>query len=109
EIIGHATPALSHDPAEVGARAREGAAGRGRALRSASCSFISMARPGKSDEGEWTFRRKDGSRFRGSLVVTALTDPHGEISGYLGILADITERKKMERMKAEFISTVSHE
>ena len=30
-------------------------------------------------------------------------------NGYLGILADITERKKMERMKDEFISTVSHE
>jgi signal transduction histidine kinase len=42
-------------------------------------------------------------------VVTALTGADGEISGYLGMLADITERKKMERMKDEFISTVSHE
>ncbi len=109
EVIGHATPALWHDPAELEARAREVAARRGRLLRSGSGSFISMARPGKSDEAEWTFIRKDGSRFRGSLVVTALTGPDGEISGYLGILADITERKKMERMKSEFISTVSHE
>jgi PAS domain S-box-containing protein len=109
EIIGRATPALWHDPAELEARAREVAARRGRPLQAASGSFISMARPGKSDESEWTFVRKDGSRFRGSLVVTALTGANGEISGYLGILADITERKKMERMKDEFISTVSHE
>jgi PAS domain S-box-containing protein len=109
EVIGHATPALWHDPAELEARTREVAARLGRPLRAGSGTFISMARPGKSDESEWTFIRKDGSRFRGSLVVTALTGAHGEISGYLGILADITERKKMERMKAEFISTVSHE
>ena len=109
EVIGHATPALWHDPSELDARAREVAARRGRALHVVPGSFISMARPGKSDEREWTFIRKDGSRFRGSLVVTALTGANGEISGYLGILADITERKKMERMKDEFISTVSHE
>ena len=109
EVIGHATPALWHDPAELEARAREVATRRGRALRVERGAFISMARPGKSDESEWTFVRKDGSRFRGSLVVTALTNADNEISGYLGILADITERKKMERMKDEFISTVSHE
>lgn len=109
EIIGRATPALWHDPAELEARAREIASRRGRPLRVGRGSFISMARPGKSDESEWTFIRKDGSRFRGWLVVTALTGGDGEISGYLGILADITERKEMERMKDEFISTVSHE
>jgi PAS domain S-box-containing protein len=109
EVIGHATPALWHDPSELDARAREVATRRGRPLHVVPGSFISMARPGESDEREWTFIRKDGSRFRGSLVVTALTGANGAISGYLGILADITERKKMERMKDEFISTVSHE
>jgi PAS domain S-box-containing protein len=109
EVIGHTTPSLWHDAAELQARAREVAARLGRPPRVEAGSFISMARPGKSDESEWTFIRKDGSRFRGSLVVTALTGPDGQISGYLGILADITERKKMERMKSEFISTVSHE
>lgn len=109
EVIGRATPALWHDPAELDARAREVAARRGRRLQIEPGAFISMARPGKSDESEWTFIRKDGTRFRGSLVVTALTGVDGKISGYLGMLADITERKKMERMKDEFISTVSHE
>ena len=109
EIIGQATPALWHDPAELEARAREVCARLGRPAQLEPGSFISLARPGKSDESEWTFIRKDGSRFRGSLMVTALTGADGEISGYLGMLADITERKKMERMKDEFISTVSHE
>jgi len=109
EVIGRATPSLWHDPAELEARAREVAARRGRPLKIEPGAFISLARAGKSDESEWTFIRKDGSRFRGSLVVTALTGTNGEISGYLGMLADITERKKMERMKDEFISTVSHE
>jgi len=99
EVIGLATPSLWHDLAELDARAREVAARRGRPLQIEPGAFISMARPGQSDESEWTFIRKDGSRFRGSLVVTALTGADGEISGYLGMLADITERKKMERMK----------
>ncbi|HEX5635569.1 MAG TPA: ATP-binding protein, partial [Gammaproteobacteria bacterium] len=41
--------------------------------------------------------------------VTALRDASGDINGYLGIGYDITERKRMEQMKREFISTVSHE
>ena len=109
EVIGRATPALWHDPGELAARIKEIEARRGRPLRVPPDSFISTARPGKADEGEWTFIRRDGSRFRGSLVVTALTGPDGRVSGYLGMMADVTERHQMERLKNEFISTVSHE
>ncbi|MBD3609683.1 MAG: response regulator [Gammaproteobacteria bacterium] len=41
-------------------------------------------------------------------VVFELTDS-GDIARVFGTLQDITERKRMERMKDEFISTVSHE
>ena len=109
EVIGRATPALWHDPGELAARIKEIEAKRGRALQVPAGSFISTARPGQADEAEWTFIRRDGSRFRGSLVVTALTGPGGAVSGYLGMMADVTERRQMERLKNEFISTVSHE
>jgi PAS domain-containing protein len=80
EVIGRATPALWHDPAELEARAREVAARRGRPLQIEPGTFLSVATPGKSDESEWSFIRKDGSRFRGSLVVTALTGADGSTS-----------------------------
>lgn len=56
---------------------------------------------------EVTGRRKDGSTFPMDLSVSEM-----EIDGermFTGIVRDITERKKVERMKSEFISTVSHE
>ncbi len=38
-----------------------------------------------------------------------LRDKHGDVIGTFGISREITERKKVERMKNEFVSTVSHE
>ncbi len=38
-----------------------------------------------------------------------LRDRHGAVIGTFGVSHDITARKKIERMKNEFVSTVSHE
>lgn len=39
----------------------------------------------------------------------ALTDADGRPAGYIGSIFDLTERKRVEQLKNEFISTVSHE
>jgi two-component system phosphate regulon sensor histidine kinase PhoR len=46
-----------------------------------------------------------------ALQVSAapLFDPAGRVNGAVAILGDITELKRMDRLKSEFISTVSHE
>lgn len=51
--------------------------------------------------------RKDGSLFPMDLAVSEITHQGKPI--YVGMVRDITERKRMERMKNEFVSTVSHE
>jgi len=56
------------------------------------------------DEGEWTFIRKDGSRFPSLLVVTPLANEAGNTVGYVGIFRDISERKKSEREREELIA-----
>lgn len=52
-------------------------------------------------------QRKDGSTFPIELAVNEMWQD-GELQ-FTGLIKDITERKKIERLKNEFISTVSHE
>ena len=96
DIIGKVTPALWHDPEEVVARATLLSKELGRVVSPGFEAFVAKARPGAGDEHEWTLIRKDGTRFPAWLSVSALTDTHGELSGYVGVIADITERKQHE-------------
>ncbi|MCK2148102.1 PAS domain S-box protein [Marinobacter alexandrii] len=52
-------------------------------------------------------QRKDGSLFPMELAVSEITQHEQPM--YVGMVRDISERKRMERMKSEFVSTVSHE
>ncbi len=46
------------------------------------------------DEG-WRVR-KDGSRFWANVIITALRDPAGRLTGFAKISRDLTERKQLE-------------
>jgi PAS domain S-box-containing protein len=50
---------------------------------------------GRTRNERW-YRRKDGSRFWGIGMMMAQHDDHGNPIGYLKILQDITERKRLE-------------
>lgn len=52
-------------------------------------------------------RRRDGSLFPMELAVTEIEQAGRRL--FVGMVRDITERRRMERMKSEFVSTVSHE
>lgn len=58
---------------------------------------------GREVEGQ----RSDGSLFPMDLAVSELQRSGQTL--YVGMVRDITERKRIERMKSEFVSTVSHE
>ncbi len=50
--------------------------------------------------GEWKYRRKDGSLVPMETVISAIGRPDGEISGYVSVMRDITERVSAEAQKS---------
>ena len=54
------------------------------------------------------FWRKDGKALPVEYVACPLVE-NGQVDGVVVAFADVTERRRLDRMKDEFISTVSHE
>ena len=96
EVIGKVTPIIIHDAQEVIARATILSAEFGREIPPSFEVLVAEARQGIISENEWTYIRKDGSKFPVSLSVTSLRDSNEQIIGFLGIAQDITERKRAE-------------
>lgn len=100
EVIGKVTPALFHDPEEVIKRSAYLSEELDREIIPGFETFVAKARIKKiADRNEWTYIRKDQSRFPVLLSVTGLWEENTLI-GYAGIATDITEsRKKEEQLK----------
>jgi PAS domain S-box-containing protein len=96
ETIAKATPAIIHDTDEVVQRAKELSEEMGVSIEPGFEVFVAKARLGESDEREWTYICKDGSRFPVMLSVTALYDAQMNLTGFLGIGSNISERKQAE-------------
>ncbi|MFC5457132.1 PAS domain S-box protein [Prosthecobacter fluviatilis] len=123
EIIGCTTPSIFHLPEEVAARAAVLTKELGQTVEPGFDAFVAKSRLGTPDECEWTYVRKDGTRYPVLLSVTTLFDPHGKIIGYLGIGSDITAKKRVaqelleakesaeaaNQAKSDFLATMSHE
>jgi PAS domain S-box-containing protein len=52
---------------------------------------------------------KSGKIIAISLVVSPILDEHQRVTGAVGVLRDVSEERKEEQQRAEFISTASHE
>ncbi len=94
ELIGQ-TPALFHDGAEIEQYARQLSQEMGITIEPGFEVFVAKARCGQADERQWTYIRSDGSRFPVLLSVTALQDDHDNITGFIGIAKDISDRLKV--------------
>lgn len=96
ELVGRATPAVFHLPAEVEAR-RAALISSGVKLRSPFDVFVVDAHRTGHDVNEWTYVSKSGEHIPVLLTVTCLRDTSGAIVGYLGVAVNLSERKAQER------------
>jgi PAS domain S-box-containing protein len=97
-----------HQPEELAARGAALAQEIGHPIAAPADAIMARARDGKRDDSEWTYVRKDGSTLPVMLSITAVWDEQ-TLTGFVVIAQDLSERKKIEQLKNEFISTLSHE
>jgi PAS domain-containing protein len=104
EVIGRVTPMVWRDQSEVAQRAEVLSKKLGVPVSPTFEAIAKKIQLDSVDEGEWTFIRKDGSRFPCLLVVTSLGKDSGDFSGFIGIFRDISERKKHEQEREHLIA-----
>ncbi|MBB3211789.1 PAS domain S-box-containing protein [Herbaspirillum sp. Sphag1AN] len=130
EVVNQISPAIFHDPEEVAARAAEFSAELGEFVAPGFNVFIIKNLRGLPNEHEWIYIHKNGQRFPVLLSVTALRDEDGHIFSFVGLAADLSERKQEQialqqlnqqlqirteeaesasRAKSEFLANMSHE
>ncbi|HEU0070352.1 MAG TPA: ATP-binding protein [Alphaproteobacteria bacterium] len=109
EVVGKAGPERFIDAADLAAHAQKLGRELDTTLQSGLETLIAKPLRGQAYEDEWLMLRKDGNTLPAQLSINAIHNNEGLIQGFLIIASDITERKKIERLKNEFISTVSHE
>ncbi|MFQ2242409.1 PAS domain S-box protein [Aeromonas dhakensis] len=100
DVVGKETPGIFHTRDEMQARSVELSAQYGEQISGFQVFVYKPEREG-AESREWTYVRKDGSRFPVTLVITAIRDEQGISRGYLGIGLDITDSKAAEKKLAE--------
>lgn len=122
EMVGVSTAAPLHDHAEIAVRAAELSRQLDQPVEGLR-TIILMAERDGSEAREWTYVRKDGSRFPVLLTVTTIRDDSGAALGFLGIGVDISQRKRDDAIlrdsmlraeqasvaKSQFVANMSHE
>ena len=93
ELVGKAPMTILLDTKEL-----EKAAGETAGLDARSEDFevlvVGTVR-GEMEEKEWTCIRRDGAKMPINLAMRAVKSEKGEVTGYVGIAFDITDRRKM--------------
>lgn len=101
EIIGKQTPAIWHDKEEVLQRAVELSNEFDQTIQPGFDVFTFKAKKFGTETREWTFIRKNGEKFSVYLTVTCIYSQQQEITGYLGVIEDITALKTEEESRFE--------
>jgi diguanylate cyclase (GGDEF)-like protein/PAS domain S-box-containing protein len=93
EVINQLTPAHFHDEEELYWRSIELSEELDQTVAPGLAALTTNPTLNRTEEREWTYIRKDGERLPVLVCVSALRQG-GQLSGFLYIASDMTERKK---------------
>jgi diguanylate cyclase (GGDEF)-like protein/PAS domain S-box-containing protein len=94
ELVGKAPLTALHDERELAGRALSVDPAATREQSGFQVLSAGVA-AGEMEEQEWTLIRRDGARTPINMAMRAVTTDTGEVSGYVSIAFDITERRQM--------------
>ena len=77
--------------------------------REQSLQIMQAVRSGKGWTGELVAKREDGSSLDVQLMVNIVENTVGKAICMVASVVDITERKRIEQMKDDFVALASHE
>jgi PAS domain S-box-containing protein len=106
EIVGNTTPAIFHELHEIASQSQYLSQELNTDIPVGFEVFTAKAKLGQVYEREWTYIRKDGSKFPVMLTITAIRTESGEITGYMGIAKDITTEKQAEKQVKDITSAL---
>ena len=72
-------------------------------------NFWKRIKSGKVFSGEINNRRKSGVYYEAEVHVTPVMTPRGKIKFFVAVERDITEEKRIQKVKTEFVALVSHQ
>lgn len=123
DVVGKSSSTIFHKPEDLHARAEELSESTGKPVKPGFEVLALMAELTDGEKHECHYVRKDSSEFFVSVEITPLRDTSGDITSYLCIAIDISEKKKAEselraalrkemelnELKSRFVSMASHE
>ncbi len=99
EMVDKKSPLILHDRNEIIRRAAKLSKELGKPVVPGFETLVAKVRHKHTpDEFEWTYIKKDGTRFPVLLSVSALVNSKNELTGYMGIGIDRTEYRRQENL-----------
>nr|WP_269445814.1 EAL domain-containing protein [Jatrophihabitans sp. SB3-54] len=96
EMIGKSAT-LIHEPDELTARVQEYGVDPQRPV----LALLAGVQRSKSRTVPWTYCTRDGRRLSCLLTISEMRDNDGELSGFLGVISDVTAQRKAEAQLRE--------
>ncbi|MFA6286589.1 MAG: PAS domain S-box protein [Opitutaceae bacterium] len=108
DMVGLRTPAHFHDMDEVARRAVELSGEDG--VPCAPGFEVLIRRPretGRPEERAWTYLARDGARIPVHMVISAMRNKSGKLTGYVGMAQNVSAQHASERARHEISGRLS--